>query len=525
MASLSSQITLTPKVSRRKKVSLSPVKTRHTPPQPRSASALAERSTYEALPEVSYAWKKLDFDEFTLWGDDGAFEQPTAEQLKTLQSYLGETFGLYDMMVSGPWLVLFCKKVPDVDQRPFTIAGTVAVWLSEDEEIPPELSLGEIGMGDEIEMDDKTINDLKPYQLPSTDTLASVARYFETALFITFYIAGLVIELPERSEEEFSEALRHLPNGIKRCVVALGYYNGVLATTEKMRVKTPNLKYIDGEVDDTNYIMHQDTKGCFFPGAMLSADSGNSISAGVLVQNDKDKKTRPTVAFHCWDKEYGNHTDDLGKAGVFKVTQGNLSSGTAVGYVDGSLGTSDIGLVQLNPGIEFRNQFLDINAEAKRLLRSSEIKWTDEFCIDGYVTGVQPMKSMGLRYRPGNPGREKDFVVPAGKEHSLPPEGHHLSLIQGIYATSAPVIKSRPAIRESVGGSAVVRYRKVGEGIVVDKGEIAGFMGYSDFRPKSMAGQLLCFCEVLDNMIDAGWKVVPIAEKRKAEKEIEEEES
>ncbi|KAL8755183.1 MAG: hypothetical protein Q9199_003817 [Rusavskia elegans] len=63
------------------------------------------------------------------------------------------------------------------------------------------------GLGEDIEIDQETIKDLKLYQLLLSDTLEAVSAYFETALSITFYTTGLVIELPERSEEEFAEAL------------------------------------------------------------------------------------------------------------------------------------------------------------------------------------------------------------------------------------------------------------------------------------------------------------------------------
>ena len=35
-------------------------------------------------------------------------------------------------------------------------------------------------------------------------------------------------------------------------------------------------------------------------------------------------------------------------------------------------------------------------------------------------------------------------------------------------------------------------------------------MHWSDLRAKSMAGTLLCFCNALDELVDAGWNVMPV---------------
>ncbi|KAL8646470.1 MAG: hypothetical protein Q9226_006843, partial [Calogaya cf. arnoldii] len=100
----------------------------------------------------------VEFESFSFCNDDGMFEQPSIEHIKTLQIYLQETFAIYDMMVSGAWLVLFCDKVPDIDSRPFTIAGSIAIWLSYDDPIPDaEILLGSLGLGEEIEMGEKII--------------------------------------------------------------------------------------------------------------------------------------------------------------------------------------------------------------------------------------------------------------------------------------------------------------------------------------------------------------------------------
>ncbi|KAL8851245.1 MAG: hypothetical protein Q9221_003876 [Calogaya cf. arnoldii] len=324
----------------------------------------------------------VEFENFSFRSDDGVFSQPSEEHIKALQSYLATTHSIYDMMVSGAWLVLFSNKVPDIDSRPFTIAGSVAIWLSHDDPIPSGILLGSLGLGDEIEMDEKVVNNLKPYRLPRSDTLAAVSEYFETVLFVTFYTTGLVIELPERSGEEFAEALEYLPNGIKGRGISIDYYNGLLATTTTEKIRS------------------------------------------------KDTET--------------NHPND-------------------------------------------QTNTLDINTESKRLLKSTEIQISDQYYINDYPNRRQPLQCMGLRRSAAPPGSENNDIM-----------------LQGIYVISPPVTKFKPKH-----GSPIIRYKKADKGDVLTDGGIVGFLQHSELLPQSWSSGLLCFCDVLGSMIDAGWKVAP----------------
>lgn len=519
MSSTEPPLLLTPTVKRRKKVSLSPVKSRKSPVKHRSASSSAPRTTDVEEPgQASYPSGALEFEDFSFWNDERGFNNISSKHLDALRQYLLTTFGVTDFLVSFPYLVLWCEDLPDLDTRPFTIAGCVAVWLEEGGSLPAELSLGDLGGGEDIALDSEVAKQLHPYHLPSATTLLKVAESFNSAQFVTFYNSGLIIELPEQSIEAYQDTLQKLPGGLSNCPITLGYYNGALATTEMRRAVKPNPKDIEGEFDDTDYIA---SVGCFYPGAMLTSTDNFTISAGVLVRNAD--KIRLTVAFHCWDEEFEKHAEKFGDPEFFKVTQGDLSKGTTIGYVAERLGNSDIGLVKLDSGIEFSNRFLDINTEAKKLLSSETIQSGDEFVIDGYNTGQQRLKCLGIRVRTSDEGkRERDFQISQGSERLLPPAGKYVALVQGIYATSALVIKSKPMIRAGVCGAAIVRSRRVGHGNVLDEGGVAGFMQFSDLRPKTMGqGELLCFCEALDDMIAEGWEVVKVPEKRKAEDEGE----
>jgi len=328
----------------------------------------------------------------------------------------------------------------------------------------------------------------------------------------------LIIELAEQDPETYYETVMKLPGGICNCGVTLKYHNGEIASTEMMRTVEPKPQKLDGQADDTNYLQ---TSGCFYPGAMLSAGDGSSVSAGILVRKGEEK--RLTVAFHGWQEEVKKQGQNLGDPKSFTVTQGDLESGTPVGHVAERFKTSDIGFVVLAPGVEFSNRFLDIDGEAKALISYQDIKFADEFVIDGYVTGRQWLKCLGARVRANDQiVRERDMQITKESEHPLPPPGKHGARVQAIYANFAPVLKSSPMVRQGVCGSAIVRSKHMGGGNVLARGEVAGFMQYSDPKPISTGqGQLLYFCKTLDDVISDGWEVVRVPEKRKAEDEGE----
>ena len=246
-------------------------------------------------------------------------------------------------------------------------------------------------------------------------------------------------------------------------------------------------------------------RGSFFPGTMLSSNAGNSVSAGILVR--KGNQNCLTVAFHCWSEEYKHFAAKLGDSAYFQVTQGSLNDGTNVGYVAERVGATDIGLCKLLPDMSFENRFLEMDITAKKLLRSDDIKFGDLFQIDSFVVGLQQLECLGKRIR-AEGGREKQLI---GKQEYLPEPGVYGAVVQGIYATSAPEISGKPQIREGVCGSALVRATRANEKEnVLSNGEIGGFMHWSDLRVKSQASTLLCFCDALDELVDAGWHVAPI---------------
>jgi hypothetical protein len=330
--------------------------------------------------------------------------------------------------------------------------------------------------------------------MPKAETLFDiVTRYFHGAMAISLICSTLIVEFPEVDFESWGNKLAELPHGFKNSSVALNYSNGPLTNAEFGRLKKPDPTYwANLQEDDSDYVQSQ---GCFYPGTMLSADSGNQISAGILVE--KDGEIRLTVAFHCWADEYAATPDKLGNPDHFSVKQGN----TRVGYVAERVGETDIGLAKLDDGIVFSNRFLDIDTSAKTLLLLEDISQGDTVLIDSFVTGRQALRCVGTR-------------IVKGKVKDLPGEDYYLQLHQGVWATNAPEIRGTTKIRAGVCGTAVVRNKAKGATKSLDRGEICGFMHWSDLQTNyAENGELFCFADALDEMVNRGWKCVLVREK------------
>jgi hypothetical protein len=166
------------------------------------------------------------------------------------------------------------------------------------------------------------------------------------------------------------------------------------------------------------------------------------------------------------------------------------------------VGETDIGLAKLDDGIVFSNRFLDIDTSAKTLLLLEDISQGDMVLIDSFVNGRQALRCVGTRVVTGKRSSLK------GKAKDLP-QGNFIQLYQGIWATNAPEIRGTTKIRAGVCGSAVVRSKASGATKSLDRGEICGFMHWSDLQMKyAQNGELLCFADALDELINHGWKCV-----------------
>jgi hypothetical protein len=487
---------------RRKRSSSGPIESSKIPLAPQAHSESPKKALRPVIQSDSdVATASLDFEEFSLWDPELHDQHLSAKHRATLSRYLYENFDVVELLIAVPFLILRCSDAPPpADKRPFSVAGCVAVWIGFDETVPCFLP-GNMSMNQEseyeIELEDRLAADLAPYGMPEAETLFDIGtRYFHGATAISFIYSTLIVEFPEIDFESWKNKLAKLPHGFKNSSVGLSYSNGPLTNAKFGRLKTPDPTYLANPQDDSDYVQSQ---GCFYPGTMLSADSGNQISAGVLVE--KDGEIRLIVAFHCWADEYAATPDKLGNPDHFSVKQGN----TRVGYVAERVGETDIGLAKLDDGIVFSNQFLDIDTSAKTLLRLEDISQGDTVLIDSFVTGRQALRFVGTRIVTVK--GSASFLK--GKANDLPGEGGYLPLHQGIWATNAP------KIRASICGSAIVRNKTKGATKSLDRGEICGFMHWSDSQMKyAQNGELFCFADALDELVNRGWKCVLVREER-----------
>ncbi|KAI9784967.1 MAG: hypothetical protein M1839_001163 [Geoglossum umbratile] len=497
---------LTPvKARRRKRPSLSPTKAASVNTTPitlklRTQSEILLQKPSAPRPEEDLATASLNFDEFSFWDAEcRTMCSISKDHMNALVGYLCANYGIVMLQESLPFLILWCENSPPPsNKRPFLIAGCITVWLGKGDSVPPDICVGNFGDLDPIEIDNSIGGSLKPYCMPDDKTLCRIlSEYFPEANGISYISHTIVVEFPRSDADSWYRRLLESPSGFLNVGVGLSYTNGPLLATELKRLKAPNPTTLETiKEDDSDYVKSQ---GCFFPGSMLQAKSGNQISAGIHIQKGID--TRLTVAFHSWDKEFLEMPENLGDHNHFTITQGE----TLVGSVIERIGSTDIGLAKLKDGVSFSNQFLDLPTSAKKLLPFDEVGIMDDFLFDSFVTGRQRIKCLGKRII--MEGKSK--AVLKGNPDGLPEPRRYTELRQGIYATNSPEIHGHPKVREGVCGSALVRSKRAADGSNrLEEGEVAGFMHWSDLQLKyDVSGNLMCFADSVDSLIEEGWRV------------------
>lgn len=499
----------------------------------------------------------LQFEEFTWEDGKGGYKMISAANLGKLLIYMKTHYPeVTKMDEMPPYLVIWCKETTsEPSKRPFLIGGLLGVWLTEGQSLPREFVGGYLGnLEIQLEIDDVYSQDIRPYHIPKTETLFQLMRKgFPDALAISFISNEIFVELPELPANEHVERLKTCPGWFAHEGPSLFYHNGLRITgNQNKRLKQPMLETVDGQYDDSDYVAAQ---GSFQPGSMLCDDSGDMVTAGILVK--KGDEERLTVSIHCWQKELDKIPEKMGDGQSFRVTQGK----THVGHVSSRLGNTDIGLATLNNGVDFRNQFMEMPGEPIELLHSDKLTMDDVYMMDSFTTGRQGgMLCKGKRVITCEDKEKRVDRFLLGKPEDLPDVGKYLVLTQGIFATSEPVANGEPIIRAGCCGSAVVqlekttRQRKAKKSKSADKtkheagtgspskkdgsssvaaseldakaseqgfvnsGKIGGFMHWSDLQGKNQGDnipRLLCYAEVTDPLIDAGWEVAKTTSKRK----------
>ncbi|KAK1766322.1 hypothetical protein QBC33DRAFT_116863 [Phialemonium atrogriseum] len=545
---------LTPVKRRRTRVSYSPVKTPKAVVLPARRKSMTLDNPVTPIQESILSNAALDFEEFSFWGPDGSLSTAniSTEYNNALKRYLNHHYNVVEILYCDHFLVLGCEgELPPDDKRPFSIAGCIAIWKTEDE-VRFDPHIGELGWGEPIQIDPAIRDKLHQHQAVPDEVLLYLANYvFPDCEAISMMWDGLVVELPKTSDEDFAKRIQTLPMDIERAAVHLTFHNGPLPNTPRraLAVKPKPARLDTLVADETDYVQ---ADGKFYPGAMINSIAKNgqvysSISAGVLVS--KGQQQRLTCSFHNWEDHAKTYPGIFGgrdaeSRRLFQVVQGmvNGNPGTPVGIVTERVGDTDIALAQLDNGIVFENTFMETNAIAKTLVHSKFQSMRDVYVIDSFVTGQQFLKGFGQRAvferRAGRP--HPHLYSPAGAEHLAPP--HTVAYIrakQGVFTTNAPVMTKEPHIRDSVCGTVLLRCKdgkrqKDTQKQVLERGEVCAMMHFADLQSKTAkkANDFLIYADAFDPLIDAGWEIVPPAErenqgeaKNDAEEAKEEEEA
>jgi len=519
-------VTLTPVRVKKIRPSLSPRKTpAQSKPKPRCFSETLAKKPSMLNVEYDIGTAALNFREFSFWNEDGNMQDGHISDVhrKAFRRYLVDHYDVAVMTIALPFLYLECDpSAPPENERPFSVAGAICVWLEPGEWIDFCISVGDRGEGERIKVAEDLKDDLHLMRNPQKETLLSLAQsHFRDAIAISFVWGAIVVELPKMDRSRYGDLLQELPEGFVNANVGLEFHNGPLPYSEHKRIVKPNPTFNgpDAIVDESDYVKE---RGCFYPGAMIHAvgDAGEdlgSVTAGILVE--KGLERRLTVSYHCWEPLVKKTPDRFGSPSACRVIQGN--PGTEVGFMHELIAKTDVALAKLLPSIEFRNEFMEIDARPKRLLPSNQIQLADEFMIDSFVTGKQRLKCVGVRSRLKRRKNARSHSHLQGPE-SLPPsdENIYVGLHQGIYATNEPKIPKQPKIREGVCGAVLVRCHQFANRIrttdsVLKDGEVAGIMHFADLHTKGEGDSLLCYADSFDDLASEGWEVVQTAEKRK----------
>jgi hypothetical protein len=82
----------------------------------------------------------LEFEEFSYVDDQRTFRRIDAASLDALSEYLAMNYQAQSVSERLPYLVVWCEDaVPLPSERPFMIAGLVAVWLVQGKDKYPEV--------------------------------------------------------------------------------------------------------------------------------------------------------------------------------------------------------------------------------------------------------------------------------------------------------------------------------------------------------------------------------------------------
>lgn len=477
--------------SRKKRLSITPRKAR---PRPRLSDPYPVPSPIHQEETEPCADENIDLPlGFSFWDDENrCFKPITTTERQTLFQELCTRYPQVEAItISIPFVIVECRdSVPPVDQQVFLAAGLVCVYIVEGGKLP--FGSEYIGYDGEGEMPsdvpEHVSRDIRPFHIPKLSTFEYIHNLIPDATHVSSYPMQLVIELEAMSPSVFEKKLMSLPSGIGK--LSIGYVNGkLLVRPPQARLKAPDPTRLEGDCDDTDYLAPENG-GSLRPGVLLESrgillDDGTNVgimytNAGVKVC--RQGQVRFTCAKHGWDKP---SIDNL-------VHHGNHNVGT----ITETYG-EDIGLVTTQ--YSFSNEFLDLNIRAKRLLHSSLIPFGEFVVIDSAYTSRQRMRLFGVRT--GKKRVPPNYIGPRAPYEYVVVE-------QGIFSVQAAVINREPRIRDGVCGTPIIHQgMTLTDQSALQRGEVVGFMHYTDVVGCSNDSRLYSYGQVVDQLIEAGWEV------------------
>lgn len=432
--------------------------------------------------------------EYTFWDTETRnYIRPTPQQHKEIfEKLLSQYPNLYGIDLIFPYIILeFEDNLPPGMERPFLIAGLIAVFLLEGEPFPLGVrDIGRGGGGPPAIIPAEIKSDLRPYHCAKIQTIYHLFTMIPNASYISVYPRQLLVETEPMSSEQFESFIVTAPRALG--FLACYYYNGPLLHIPAARVKTPNPQFDDtGEelsVDDANYLLPENGSklrpGCMLEclGQLVGVElvGQYTSNAGIVVR--QGEQIRLTCAYHTWDEVNDKKA---------------YHAGTLVGAVDQCLG-EDIGLIE--PLVPVSNKFLEVQSVAKTLISSNHVHDRDLVSVDSCYTGPQTLQFAGSRF-----GRRR----PRGPGPSYP--NFYITLDQGIYTTSTPFIPTTPVVRLGMCGTPLLRIGNVTDAAVQPAGEILGFFLWCDMKGYDDTS-LYCYAQSCDPLIDEGWAVADLDE-------------
>jgi hypothetical protein len=177
---------------------------------PPTASLRADREKNTINPGLDTAIASLEVEELGCWDDDGIRYEESCKgtNSRALAVSLCEAYRVIECRISHPFLILCCEGgVPEPRRRPISIADCVAVWLNVGDGVPGGLSIGDFGNG--------IAADLRPFDLPKTQTLTRLVEYFLSYTYISFLKHQIFIEYSEGEDVAWYYRLQDLPRWLQ----------------------------------------------------------------------------------------------------------------------------------------------------------------------------------------------------------------------------------------------------------------------------------------------------------------------